>query len=205
MRAQTKRAGLYLRVSTDDQNTQLQRDEGNRLIENRGWLLAGTYEDVGVSGSKDRRPGLDALLADARRRKFDVLVVWRADRLFRSVHHMVTTLNDLSAIGVDFVSCTEPFDTSTPTGRLLLHICAAFGQFERDVIIERTVAGMAAAKRRGVHLGRPKRRVDLDVAASRLEEGASLRAIAVELGVGYGTLRRALEPKGLLLTASEVA
>jgi DNA invertase Pin-like site-specific DNA recombinase len=203
MGEKVKRAGLYLRVSTDDQNTQLQRDEGSRLIENRAWQLAGIYEDVGVSGSKDRRPGLDALLKDARRRKFDVLVVWRADRLFRSVHHMVTTINDLNALGIDFVSCTEPFDTSTPTGRLLMHVCAAFGQFERDVIVERTVAGMAAAKRRGTRIGQPKRRVDLDAVRAMLAEGKSLTCIARELRMGFDTPRKALDTAPLKGSSAE--
>ncbi len=190
-----KRAALYTRVSTQDQSTALQHDEATRTIAARGWELTSTFEDVGVSGAKGRRPGLDAILAAASKRRFDVLVVWRADRLFRSVHHMVTTLADLSALGVDFVSCTEPFDTSTPTGRLLFHLCAAFAQFERDVIIERTVAGIAAARRRGKRIGRPRRHVDIERARELLATGARLRDVAAALKVGYGTLRRALAEK----------
>jgi DNA invertase Pin-like site-specific DNA recombinase len=189
------RAVVYLRVSTTDQNTDLQRYEAERLVEARGWTLGTMFEDVGVSGLKGRRPGLDALLADARKRRFDVLVVWRADRLFRSVHHMVATLEELSALGIDFVSCNEPFDTSTPTGRLLLHLCAAFAQFERDVIVERTIAGMAAARRRGASIGRPRRYVDIDRARELQATGLTLDEIAKLLGVGYGTLRRALAAK----------
>ncbi len=98
----------------------------------------------------------------------------------------------IAAVGVDFVSCTEAFDASTPTGRLLLQICAAFGPFERDVIIERTVAGLAAAKRRGVRIGRPKRRVDVDVVEAMLAEGKSLTCIARDLRMGFDTLRKAL-------------
>jgi DNA invertase Pin-like site-specific DNA recombinase len=186
------RAAVYARVSTTDQKTGLQSDEALRVIEARGWSLAATFEDVGISGTKDRRPGLDALLAAARKRKFDVLVVWRADRLFRSVHHMVATLHELAALGVDFVSCTESFDTSTPTGKLLFHICAAFAQFERDVIVERTVAGIAAARRRGRRLGRPRKRVDVAHALELMADRGSLRVVAKEMGVGYGTLRAAL-------------
>lgn len=186
------RVALYARVSTSDQSTALQRDEATRLIAGRGWELVETYEDAGVSGRRARRPSLDAMLAAARRRRFDAIVVWRADRLFRSVHHMVTTLAELSALGVNFVSCTEPFDTSTPTGQLLLHLCAAFAQFERDVLVERTVAGMAAARRRGKRVGRPRRHVDVDRARALLAEGRAEREVARELGVGYGTLRRAL-------------
>jgi DNA invertase Pin-like site-specific DNA recombinase len=201
------RVALYLRVSTSDQSTALQRDEATRLIASRGWELAETYEDAGVSGTRARRPGLDAMLAAARRRRFDAIVVWRADRLFRSVHHMVTTLAELGALGVNFVSCTEPFDTSTPTGQLLLHLCAAFGQFERDVLVERTVAGMAAARRRGRRIGRPRARFDLEQAQALLAGGATERNVARALGVGYGTLRRALAsaPKGSVPGAHEPA
>jgi DNA invertase Pin-like site-specific DNA recombinase len=127
------RAAIYSRVSTTDQNTGLQVDEATALVHRRGWTLVEVFEDVGISGTKGRRPGLDRLLAAARKRKVDVLVVWRADRLFRSVHHMVTTLTDLSALGIDFTSVSESFDTSTPSGKLLFHISSAFAQFERDV------------------------------------------------------------------------
>ena len=187
-----QRAAIYMRVSTNDQSTSLQSDEGRRLVEARGWSLAGTFEDVGISGTKDRRPGLDALMAAARKRKFDVLVVWRADRLFRSVHHMVATLHELAALGIDFVSCTESFDTSTPTGKLLFHICAAFAQFERDVIVERTVAGMAAAKRRGTRIGRPRRRVDPDEARALHDALGSIRDVAARLGVSVGKVHAVL-------------
>jgi DNA invertase Pin-like site-specific DNA recombinase len=187
-----RRVALYTRVSTLEQTTALQVDEATRMIAARGWELACAFEDVGISGAKGRRPGLDALLDATKKRRVDVVVVWRADRLFRSVHHMVATLADFSAVGVDFVSCTEPFDTATPTGRLLFHLVAAFAQFERDLIIERTVAGIAAARRRGVHIGRPQRYVDVDRAEELRQLGRTLREVAKLLGVGYGTLRRAL-------------
>lgn len=189
----TKRAAAYIRVSTLDQRTRLQGDEVTSLIERRGWTLHGVYEDQGHSGASERRPGLDRLLADARKKRFDALVVWRSDRLFRSVHHMVVTLTDLAALGIDFVSATEAFDTSTPTGKLLFHICTAFGQFERDVIAERTIAGMAAARRRGVHVGRPRVEIDLARARQLRHGGLTIRAVAQELGVGYGSLQRALQ------------
>jgi DNA invertase Pin-like site-specific DNA recombinase len=144
------------------------------LTERRGCTLYEVYEDQDVSGTKGRRPGLDRLLADARRRRFDVLVVWRSDRLFRSVHHTVVTLTNLDALGIDFVSVTEACNTSTPTGKLLFHICCAFGQFERDVIIERTLAGMAAARRRGAAIGRPRVRIDLARAHDLRRQGLGL-------------------------------
>jgi DNA invertase Pin-like site-specific DNA recombinase len=188
----TVRAAAYHRVSRADQNPELQQDEVAELIERRGWALARSYTDEGVSGSRDRRPELDQLLADARRRKFDLLVVWRADRLFRSLRHMVVTLDELAALGVGFVSVTEPFDTSTPSGRLLLHLVSAMAEFERSILIERTKAGLAAAIRRGVKVGRPRVEFDVDRARALRVEGKTYRQVAAELGVGAATVHRAL-------------
>lgn len=193
-----KRVATYLRISRVDQNEALQADETQGLVTHRGWACAEEYVDRGVSGAKDRRPALDRMLADARRRKFDVLVVWKSDRLFRSMKHMVTTLDELSAMGIDFVSVSEPFDTTTPQGRLLFHVVAAFAEFERGLLIERTKAGMAAARRRGARVGRPPVRVDVDRARELRQAGASMRKVAETLGVPLATLHRALAavPKG---------
>lgn len=188
-----KRAARYLRVSRSDQRENLQADETEQLIERREWELIETYVDHGVSGSRERRPDLDRLLADARKRRFDVLVVWRSDRLFRSLRHMVNTLAELDAIGVHFVSASEVFDTTTPQGKLLLHLVAAFSEFERNTLIERTRAGMAAAKRRGVRLGRPQVELDLGKARQLRQAGLSYRQIADQLGVGLGTVHAALQ------------
>jgi DNA invertase Pin-like site-specific DNA recombinase len=188
-----KRVARYLRVSRSDQRENLQADETEQLIARREWTLVETYVDHGVSGSRERRPGLDKLMADARRRRFDVLVVWRSDRLFRSLRHMVNTLAELDAIGVDFVSASEVFDTTTPQGKLLLHLVAAFSEFERQTLIERTRAGMAAAKRRGVRLGRPQVQLDLTRAHQLRQAGLSYRQIAGQLGVGLGTVHAALQ------------
>jgi DNA invertase Pin-like site-specific DNA recombinase len=170
----------------------MQADETEVLIARREWKLVETYVDHGISGSRDRRPGLDKLLADARKRRFDVLVVWRSDRLFRSLRHMVNTLAELDAIGVHFVSATEAFDTTTPQGKLLLHLVSAFAEFERHTLIERTRAGMAAAKRRGAQIGRPRVELDLTRARQLRQAGASYRHIADQLGVGLGTVHAAL-------------
>lgn len=190
-----RRAAIYARVSTIEQKLELQRDEAREIINRRGWKFMRVYEDHGASGISRERRGLEELLRDARRRYFDVLVVWRADRLFRSMHDMVVTLEELQALGVDFVSVTEPFDTSTPTGKLLFHLCTAFAQFERDVLIERTIAGMAAAVRRGKRIGRPPIRIDHDLAGELAVAGKSERAIARELNVSRSALRRALAKK----------
>jgi DNA invertase Pin-like site-specific DNA recombinase len=187
------KVGQYLRCSTAEQRQHLQDDETRAFIERRGWQLVETYADHGVSGSRDRRPGLDRMLADARRGKLDAIVVWRSDRLFRSLKHMVNTIADLASWNVAFVSCTEPFDTSTPSGELMLHLVSAFAQFERQVIVARVRAGLDAARRRGVQLGRPSN-VQLDVgeAAKLRAAGMSYRAISRQLGVTLSRLHTAL-------------
>lgn len=190
--AERGRAVIYSRVSTRDQNVAMQLDEARDFVRRRGWRVAREYSDHGESGAKRDRRGLLELLEDARRGRFDVLVVWRADRLFRSVRDMTMTLDALRGVGVDFASVTEPFDTASPTGKLLFHLVAAFAQFEREVMIERTVAGMAAAARRGKRIGRPRTRVDLEHAGELLAGGVSVAAVARELGVSRTVLRRAL-------------
>lgn len=187
-----RRVARYIRVSRSDQRPELQADETSEMIARRGWEMTDTFVDQGISGTRDRRPGLDRLMAAARRRAFDILVVWRSDRLFRSLRHMVNTLSELSALGVEFVSVTEPFDTTTPQGRLLLHMIAAFAEFERGVLVERTRAGLAAARRRGARIGRPPAKVDLRQMHALRESGKSLREVAKALGVGTTTIHRLL-------------
>ena len=126
------RAAIYARVSTLDQEPENQLQELRRYVEARGWT--GTeFVDRGVSGAKDRRHALDALLKDAKRRRFDVLVCWRLDRLGRNLRHLVTLLEDLHAVGVSFVSLGEGIDCTTPAGKLQLHILAALAEFEREL------------------------------------------------------------------------
>ena len=171
-----------------------------------------TFLDQGVSGAKVHRQELDRMMGAARRRAFDVLVVWRSDRLFRSLRHFVITLDELASLGIEFVSVTEPFDTTTPQGRLLIQIVSAFAEFERGVLIERTKAGLAAARRRGIRLGRPPVRIDEIKARSMRRDGKSFRTIARNLGVGASTLHRLLardadadEPPGTSIPISAVA
>lgn len=191
---QTKplRVARYLRVSKHDQDPALQENETTDLIERRGWQLVGSYTDHGVSGSREKRPELDRMLVDARKKRFDAIVVYRADRLFRSLKHMVVTLDELSALGIEFVSASEVFDTTTPQGKLLLHLVAAFAEFERGVLIERTKAGVEAARKKGKRLGRPPAQVNVATARGMLAGGISLRRAAKQLGIGVATLSRAL-------------
>ena len=155
MTAAPYRAAIYARVSTLDQEPENQLAELRQYITARGWTAL-EYVDQGISGSKERRPALDRVIGDARRRRFDVLVCWRLDRLGRNLKHLVTLLDELQALGVAFVSLGEGIDCTTPAGRLQLHILAALAEFERSRIAERVRAGLARARRQGKRLGRPR-------------------------------------------------
>jgi DNA invertase Pin-like site-specific DNA recombinase len=190
-----KRVAIYARVSTIDQNPNLQLDELSRYAEARGLQLVATYVDQGVSGAKSQRPQLDALMAAAKRRQFDALLVWKLDRLARSVRHLTTLAGELEALGVDLIVPGQAIDTSTPTGRLLFNMLGAIAEFERDLIRDRVVAGMRAAQRRGKAIGRPQRlQGDQRERIIRLRRsGRSLREIATLLGVSKSTVGRALD------------
>jgi putative DNA-invertase from lambdoid prophage Rac len=182
------RAALYARVSTTDQTTENQLLELRRYSEARGWTLS-EYVDDGISGTKERRPALDRLMIDARRRRVDVLVVWRLDRLGRSLKHLILTLDELAALGIAFTSLNEGIDTTTPAGRLQLHLLAAIAEFERARIVERVRAGMARAQKEGTRIGRTPHRLE----ESALERTAhlSLREAAKVLEVPRSVLHRA--------------
>ena len=182
------RCAIYARVSTLEQTCDNQLIELRRYVEARGWT--GTeFVDSGVSGTKDRRPALDALMKDARRRRFDVLVVWRLDRLGRNLKHLVTLLEDVQAVGIAFVSLGEGIDCTTAAGRLQLHVLAALADFERARIAERVRAGLARVRASGKRLGRPA----TDVATTDLQQTAhlSVRDAAGVLGVSRSIVHRA--------------
>jgi DNA invertase Pin-like site-specific DNA recombinase len=183
------RAAIYARVSTFDQEPENQLLELRRYVDARGWT-GHEYVDRGVSGSKDRRPALDALVTDAKRRKFDVLVCWRLDRLGRNLRHLVTLIEELNAIGIGFASLGEGIDTDTPSGRLQLHILAALAEFERGRLRERVLAGLARARAQGVRLGRPPRRIDPERLAT--VAGLPEREAARRLGIPRSTLQRVM-------------
>jgi DNA invertase Pin-like site-specific DNA recombinase len=185
---------LYARVSTTDQNCEMQLDELRRFA---GQRLGRAYEyvDVGVSGTQRRRPQLDTLLKDAHKRLFDVVLVWKFDRFARSVKHLVDSLEEFRALGIDFISYTEGIDTTTPSGELLFHIMGAVAQFERDLIAERVRAGIAHARAIGKHIGRPRALIDSERVTALRREGKSLRGIARTLAVPVSRVRRALTQK----------
>src|SRR4051812_37558461 len=184
-----KRAAIYVRISTTEQNPDLQHHELPEYCQRRGWQVSEVYEDH-VSGGKDRRTGLDRLIADAKRRKFDVVVVWRFDRFARSTSHLLRALEEFSALGIDFVSVTEAIDTSTPAGKMVFTVLGAVAELERSIIRERVIAGQRAARRRGVKFGRPVVAVDAAQVSRLRSSGMSWRAIAVQTGIAKDTLRR---------------
>lgn len=187
-----KRAAIYARVSTHNcQNPEMQLAELRAYCERRGWEIAGEFVDVGVSGAKERRPGLDRLLGLCRKRSVDAVVVYRYDRFARSLRQLVNALEEFRVLGIDFISLHEGVDTSTPNGRLVFGIFASIAEFERELIRDRVRSGLAAARARGKRLGRPKQTVDRLRIADLRAQGASWATIARALGLGEGTVRRA--------------
>ena len=189
------RVALYARVSTlNGQHPEMQLAELREYSTRRGWEVAGEYVDEGVSGAKESRPALNRLMADAHRRRFAVLLVWKIDRFGRSLRHLVNALADLDAAGVAFVSLCDNLDLSTPSGRLMFQVVGAMAEFERALTQERVKAGLRLAKSKGKRLGRPRTAVDAKQVAALRASGASWKVISRELGIGVGTACRALQP-----------
>src|ERR1039457_5040074 len=186
------KVALYLRVSTSNQTTENQRIDLENVAINRGWTIVETFRDEGISGSKDRseRPALDRMLKDAVRGKFDLIAVWSIDRLGRSLQHLIETVNQLQAVGVDLYMHQQAIDTTTPAGKLAFSIFGAFAEFERCLICERVKAGLERAKRNGVKLGRPTNLNDAvrdSIVALRAKQ-IPIRKIAAQLRVGTHTV-----------------
>src|ERR1700729_2297646 len=168
------RVALYARVSTlNGQHPEMQLSEMREYGAHRGWQIISEYVDEGISGSRERRPQLDRLMADAHRRKFDAVLVWKIDRFGRSLRHLVNALADLDAYGVAFVSLRDNLDLSTPSGRLMFQIIGAMAEFERSLIQERVRAGIRNARAKGKRLGRPRGTVDVSKIASLRAQGRS--------------------------------
>jgi DNA invertase Pin-like site-specific DNA recombinase len=187
------RVAIYARVSTTNhgQDAGLQTSEMRQFAEARGWKLADEYIDAGVSGAKDSRPELNRLMADAHKRRFDVVLVWKLDRFGRSLRHLVNALAEFESLGIAFVSLSDNLDLSTASGRLMFNIIGAMAEFERELIRERVKAGMKNAKAQGARIGRPRVVVDAATVARLRGQGLSWRMISAELGVGLATLHRA--------------
>lgn len=198
------RVAIYARVSTVNhgQDAGLQTGEMRQFAEARGWQLADEYVDHGVSGSTDSRPELNRLMADAKRRKFDVVLVWKLDRFGRSLRHLVNALAEFESLGIAFVSLSDNLDLSTASGRLMFNIIGAMAEFERELIRERVKAGMKNAKAKGTRIGRPRISTDASKIAALRSSGLSWRGIASELGISVRTARRLASASGKRVSAN---
>jgi DNA invertase Pin-like site-specific DNA recombinase len=189
-----KRAAIYTRVSTDNQTTENQLLALRQIAERRGWNVVHVYDDNGVSGSKDRkqRPGLDLMLKDAGRRKFDVVMCWAIDRLGRSLIDLLGTVQHLEAVGVDLYLDQQNIDTTTPAGKLMFQICGAFAEFERSMIQQRIKAGLKRAIAKGVKVGRPKvsAHIEREVRRRLGGGGEGIVKIARSMKIGTGVVAR---------------
>lgn len=192
-----RRVALYARVSTlHNQNPEMQLAELREYAARRGWAVAGEYVDIGVSGSRESRPELNRMLTAAHSRACDAVLVWKLDRLGRSLKHLVNTLADLDARGVAFVSLRDNLDLTTPSGRLMLHIIGAMAEFERELIRERVIAGIQSARKRGVRFGPPRVYVNTEKIREMRALNVPWRTISAQLGIGTGTAVRALQNGG---------
>jgi DNA invertase Pin-like site-specific DNA recombinase len=189
------RAAVYARISTlnHGQDPEVQLGEIREFCKRRGFSIAHEYVDRGISGSRERRPALDRLLDDCRRRLVDAVVVYRYDRFARSLRQLVNSLEEFRALDIEFISIHEGVDTSTPNGRLVFGIFASIAEFERELIRDRVRSGMAAAKAKGKRIGRPRVCVDALRIASLRYQGRSWAEITRETGVTKGTAQRAMD------------
>lgn len=193
MSTKSKRAAIYLRVSTGEQTTENQRRELEAAAEARGWVVTAVYEDAGISGAKgrDARPGLDKLLRDSVKRRHDVVMVWAVDRLGRSLPDLIGSMQELHGAKVDLFVHQQGLDTSTASGKAMFGMLGVFAEFERSMIQARVNAGLERAKAAGVTLGRPKTGSDVEEAIRvRLASGEGMLRVAKGLGVGTSVVQR---------------
>lgn len=190
------RAALYGRVSTNNgQDPEMQLRELREYCHRRGWEIVSEYVDVGISGTREKRPQLDKLVADAHRRQLDAVVVWRFDRFARSVSHLLRALETFRSLGIEFVSLSESVDTSTPTGKMVFTVLGAVAELERSLIVERVRAGLRNARAKGRRLGRPRKALDPETIAALRAQGASWRAIGAQLRVAPRTAYTVLQAR----------
>lgn len=185
---------VYARVSTSDkgQDPEMQLRELREYCERRQWVITNEFVDVGVSGAKDSRPQLNRLMAAAKQRRFDAVLVWKLDRFGRSLKHLVAALGEFEALGVAFVSLRDSFDLTTPAGRLMFNLVASFAEFERDLIRERVKAGIANRRAKGFQVGRKPIVLDPARLQALRSEGQTIRQIAIALGVSRSLVHKTL-------------
>ena len=184
------KVALYARVSTVNagQDPETQLIALREYCQKRDWIIVEEFVDNGVSGSKTSRPALNQLMTDAKRRRFDAVVVWKLDRFGRSLKHLIDSLAEFNALNVGFVSMTDAMDLTTPQGRLMFGIISVMAEFERSLIQERVKAGMRAAKAKGHVPGRKRQKLDLESIRRRIRSGESLRGVAKSLDVSPALL-----------------
>ena len=187
------RVAIYLRVSTLDQDPESQGREVRAFVTARGWAIVDTYQDLGISGAKARRPALDRLLKDAWHGRFETVAVWDLSRIARSTLNALQLLQELQEMRVRLIAVKQTFDTDTPLGRAFFTLAAMFAELERDILIERVRAGMARARAEGKRIGRPVRTMDLAELRRLREEGLSIREIARRVGAPRSTVAKRLE------------
>lgn len=192
---------LYARVSTKDQNVAMQVDALTAYAKSRQLEIVGTYCDEGISGTIAERPELKKLMGEARKRKFDAVLVYRFDRFARSTQHLITAMLEFKRLKIDFISYQENIDTSSPLGEAIFTIVAAIGQLERDIIRQRVLSGLESAKSRGTKLGRKRKRNDQEI-LSLYAKGMGVRQIGKELGLSNSSVQAALAsvPESLSLS-----
>jgi DNA invertase Pin-like site-specific DNA recombinase len=188
-----KKVAVYVRVSTKDQSVDMQLNDLERYSRERGLDVFKVYEDNGVSGTKETRPALNELMDHAKKKRFDMVLVWRFDRFARSTKHLVTALHEFRHLGIDFISFQENIDTSSPLGEAIFTIISAMSTLERDIIAERVKGGLRKAKAKGKRLGRPRNIVDTDKVIEYRKQNKSIRQIASELNLSKGAVQRTLE------------
>ena len=198
---ETKKVAVYTRVSTQDQHPEMQQKELVEYVKRRGWSLHKIYCDKGVSGAKERRPALDELLEDCRRKRVGIVVVWKFDRFARSLKQLLNALELFRTLDIGFVSCTEAIDTSLPRGEMLFQIIGAIAQWERSLIVERVRTGLEFARSQGKRLGRPPLRelTPEEVAKLRKERKrtkATFRTLATKYGLSVWSVHRICKKRG---------
>jgi DNA invertase Pin-like site-specific DNA recombinase len=197
MGTKIKRCGIYARCSTGEQSTDSQINSLKEFAAARGWEVCKVYEDHAISGTKAKRPGLDAMWADCRQRKIDICLVFALDRLARSLKHLIEALDEFGRLEVDFVCLKQDIDTTSAASRLLFHIVGAVAEFERELICSRVRAGMRAARAKGKHIGRPPLRKFspeqlTQICEMRAKQGASIRQLSIQHGTTQWMVKKIL-------------
>ncbi len=188
-----KRVGIYARCSTSDQSTDMQLNDLGQYSKERGFKIYSIYKDNGISGAQESRPALNELMNDARKKRFNTVLVWDFSRFARSSKHLITALHEFKNLNIDFISYQENVDTSSPLGQAVFVIISALAELEKNIIAERVRSGLRKAKSNGVKLGRPKSVIDIDKLVDFRKQNMSIRRIADEMSLSKGTIERALK------------